>query len=221
MNRRHRTAAWLLDAIAVTLALGFLFLAGRSTWMGAKGILAEHLIARAFAAHVQDGEVHRPWSWADVHPVASLEVPRLGVRRYVLTGASGSSLAFGVGHLDGTSPPNSDGNCVLTGHRDTRFAFLEELRVGDELILNSRRESRAWVVEALAIVDDTEIDLLEETSSRLLTLMTCYPFHGLTPGPQRFVVWCRPGNGPGFDFGAEDSNFAGNRLDMVPPWNNG
>ncbi len=203
MNRSDRTVAWLLDATAVALALAFLFLAGRSTWMGAKEILAEHLIARAFAAHVRDGGAHVPWSWADVHPVASLEVPRLGIRRHVLTGASGSSLAFGVGHLDGTSPPNSNGNCVLAGHRDTRFAFLAELRVGDEVILTTRRERRIWVIEALAIVDDTQIDLLEATSSRLLTLMTCYPFNGLTPGVQRFVVWCRPGDGPGFPVKAQ------------------
>jgi sortase (surface protein transpeptidase) len=159
MTRGDRLVAWSLDATAISLAIAFLFLAGRSTWMGAKSLLAEHLIARAFSAHVRDGDAHVPWSWADVHPVASLEVPRLGIRRHVLTGASGSSLAFGIGHLDGTSPPNGNGNCVLVGHR---------------------------------------IDLLEATSSRLLTLMTCYPFNGLTPGAQRFVVWCRPGHGPEF-----------------------
>ncbi len=197
MNRRDPTAAWLLDATAVALALIFIFLAGRGTWMGAKEILAEHLIARAFAAHVRDGRVHVPWSWADVHPVASLEVPRLGIRRHVLTGASGSSLAFGVGHLDGTSLPNSNGNCVLAGHRDTRFAFLADLRVGDELVLTTRRERRTWVIEALAVVDDSRMDLLEASSFRLLTLMTCYPFDGLAPGAQRFVVWCRPREGPG------------------------
>jgi sortase A len=185
-------AAWLLDATAVGLALIFLFLAGRSVWMGAKASLAERLIARAFAAHVRDGGAHVPWSWADAHPVAFLEVPRLDVRRHVLTGASGSSLAFGVGHVDGTSPPNSNGNCVLTGHRDTRFAFLAELRVGDEVILTTRDGRRAWVVEGLAVVDDTRIDLLEATTSRRLTLMTCYPLDGLASSSQRLVVRCRP-----------------------------
>ena len=165
MSRGARVAAWLLDAAAVGLALVFLVFAGRSLYLGAKASLADRLIARAFAAHVRDGGAHVPWSWADVHPVAFLEVPRLDVRRHVLTGASGSSLAFGVGHVDGTSPPNSNGNCVLTGHRDTRFAFLAELRVGDEVILTTRNERRAWVVEGLAIVDDTRIDLLEATTS--------------------------------------------------------
>jgi len=195
VNRRDRTAAWLLDVTAVALACLFLLLAGRSTWLGAKEILAEHLIAQAFAAHVRDGRDHVPWSWADIHPVASLEVPRLGIRRHVLAGASGSSLAFGVGHLHGTSLPNSSGNCVLAGHRDTRFAFLADLRVGDELILTPRNETRTWVIEALAIVDESRIDLLEDTPSRLLTLMTCYPFGGFTPGAQRFVVWCRTQRG--------------------------
>ena len=193
MSRWARLAAWLLDATAVGLALVFLILVGRSAWMGGKAMLAERLIARAFAAHLRDGGEHSPWNWADLHPVAFLEVPRLDVRRHVLTGASGSSLAFGVGHVDGTSPPNSNGNCVLTGHRDTHFAFLAELRVGDDVILTTRAGRRPWVVEGLAIVDDTRIDLLEATASRRLTLMTCYPFDGLGPGAQRLVVRCRPG----------------------------
>jgi sortase A len=195
MSRQTRTVAWLLDAVAVGLALVFVLLAGRTLFLSAKGALAEHLIARAFAAHVRDGGDHLPWGWADVHPVASLEVPRLGVRRHILTGASGTSMAFGIGHVDGTASPNNPGNCVLAGHRDTRFAFLEDVRVGDEVILTTRGEVRTWEVEGVAVVDDTRVDLLEATSSSHLTLITCYPFDGLTPGAQRYVVWCRPQGG--------------------------
>ena len=118
-------------------------------------MLADRLIAAAFSAHVRDGGSHPPWGWADVHPVGSLEIPRLGVQRYVLSGASGSSLAFGLGHVDGTGTPNGTGNCVLAGHRDTRFAFLKELRVGDAVTLTTRAGTRTWTVESLGVVDDT------------------------------------------------------------------
>ena len=72
-------------------------------------------------------------------PIARLEEPHLGVSRHVLTGGSGSSMAFGQGHLDGTAPPNGMGNGVLVGHRDSWFAFLKHLRVGDEICLQGRQ----------------------------------------------------------------------------------
>jgi len=66
-------------------------LLGEQAWLSVKASLAERLIEHAFAAHLEDGGVHRPWRWADTHPIARLEVPRLGVERIVLAGASGSS----------------------------------------------------------------------------------------------------------------------------------
>ena len=51
----------------------------------------------------------------------------------VLAGASGRTLAFGPGHVDGTPLPGEHGNAVVSGHRDTHFAFLRDLRCGDVL----------------------------------------------------------------------------------------
>jgi len=42
-------------------------------------------------------------------------------------------MAFGPGHLSGTPLPGEAGNAVVTGHRDTHFAFLRRLRLGDVL----------------------------------------------------------------------------------------
>jgi sortase A len=192
MTGRTRIAAWWLDATAVVLALAFICLAGRSLLIYGKGILADHLISRAFAAHIRDGGDHPPWNWADVIPVAILDVPRLGIHRHILSGATGSSMAFGVGHLHGTSLPNTKGNCVLAGHRDTRFAFLEELEVGDEVILTTRGVVRAWRVQAVAVVDDSHIGILESNASNELTLVTCFPFRSYLPSAQRFIVRCLP-----------------------------
>src|SRR5262249_22164287 len=105
----------LLAGAGLLLAAGGALL-GRGLYLEAKGALARILIERALAAHLQDGRPHRPWSWADTTPIAVLELHRLSVRRVVLEGASGTSLAFGVGHIDGTARPNSPGTCVLAGH---------------------------------------------------------------------------------------------------------
>jgi len=38
------------------------------------------------SAHLEDGKAHPPWGWADMHPIGSIEVPGLAVRRVVLSG---------------------------------------------------------------------------------------------------------------------------------------
>jgi len=160
-------------------------------WLAAKAGVAELLIERALRAHLRDGENHRPWSWADTHPIARLEVPRLNVRRRVLAGASGSSLAFGPGHVDGTAQPNRPGNCAVAGHRDSWFAFLEKLRIDDEIVVRARSGVRRYRVTDIAVHRDSDVGVLEPGAETRLTLITCYPFDGLRGSPWRYVVTCR------------------------------
>ena len=70
----------------------------------------------------------RPWRRCSCAPRFSQDV-------IVLAGASGRTLAFGPGHLDGSARPGEPGNCVLSAHRDTQFAFLRRLEIGDLLDL--------------------------------------------------------------------------------------
>jgi sortase A len=161
-------------------------------WMAAKARVAEVLIARAWSAHLADGAAHRPWSWADMHPVARLEVPRLEVARVVLSGATGATLAFGPGHVHGTAEPGGRGNCVVAGHRDGSFAFLERLRDGDTVVLETRDGTASYLVERRAVVTRWNAEVIEPTDRRRLTLITCYPFGGLQRSNLRYVVTCRP-----------------------------
>ena len=127
-----------------------------------------------------------------MHPVAVLQVDRLGVTEPVLTGASGSSLAFGIGHLHGTAPPNGEGHAVLAGHRDTRLAFLQDLRIGDRIELKTHAKSRQWQVEEVRVVSQHDGMVTAPTEGDRLTLITCYPFDGLFSSTWRFVVSCLP-----------------------------
>ena len=182
------TARLHLTAVAAACVILGGLLLGQQAWLAAKASLAGHLIDQAFAAHLVDGKAHPPWSWADTHPVGQLEVPRLGVRRTVLAGASGSSLAFGPGHVDGTAPPNGPGNSVVAGHRDSWFAFLRDLRGGDEVRLQSRGKTLRYVVSEMQVVSMWEFDASATAAEEQLTLITCYPFDGLTTTERRYVV---------------------------------
>jgi len=187
MTQRHLL---LLGPILLLASGGVLV--GRHGYLAAKAVLAGRLIDRALADHLRDGGTHPPWSWADMHPIAVVEVGRLGIRRIVLRGASGESLAFGVGHVDGTALPNTPGHCVLAGHYDRAFSFLEELERGDILSVRTFDSVRDYVVDGIRVVPRTDTDLLDPTPEDRLTLVTCYPFGGLLRSPWRYVVTALP-----------------------------
>jgi sortase A len=117
-------------------------------------------------------------------------VPGLGVDRIVLAGASGSSLAFGPGHLFGSSLPGQQGNTVIAGHRDTHFRFLQDIQRGDLIQMQSLTgETIQYEVTETIIADEKEAEYIANTSENTLTLITCYPFNAIRPGgPLRYIV---------------------------------
>jgi sortase A len=170
-----------------SVAAGVLLLAG-GIYLPAKAALAQVLLRRAWAA-TGDHPV-RPWPWARTWPVARLEVPVLGIDEIVLAGDQGAALAFAPGHVDGTAEPGQPGNVVVAGHRDTVFAFLGDLTLGDELTLEGADGSIvSYTVTGTAVVHETETSVLDPTDEPTLTLVTCYPLDGVrTDGPLRYVV---------------------------------
>ena len=174
---------------AVLLLPGSLLLA-RAGWVAAKGAVGCVLIDRALAATLADGVARAPWHSADMHPVARLRVPRLGVARPVLSNASGSAMAFGIGHVDGTAEPGAHGTCVLAGHRDSWAEFLFELKPGDEVTLDARAGVSTFRVVATAIVRHDDGRELQAAGRDRLTLVTCWPRRGWLHSPWRYVVRC-------------------------------
>ena len=167
-------------------------LLGRDLYMAAKAQFAAQMIARAWRAHLADGADHRPWPWADMHPIAWLEAPRLDVSLPVLSDATGPSLAFGLGHIRGGARPGESGACALAGHRDSWARFVARLEAGDEIRLTTREGVRVYRVERLAIVDRRDMLLLEAGAGERLIVVTCYPFDALLRGPWRYIVVCAP-----------------------------
>jgi sortase A len=179
--------------LAVGLFLSGAWLLGQGAYIEVKAWLAQYLLQQAWAETKEAGGRVSPWPWADTWPVARLRVDRLGVDQVVLAGASGRSLAFGPGHISGTAAPGAEGNSAISGHRDTHFRFLRELRDGDEirLILPSGAEM-GYRVYRRGVYQRDAVWLLERGEPGL-TLITCYPFDALVSGgPERFVVSARP-----------------------------
>jgi len=175
--------------LTLLLTLGAAFTIA-ATWIPVKAQVAQILLVRAWDRTRAGAANAKPWPWADTWPVGRLRVPRLGVDEIVLAGASGGSLAFAPGHLDGTALPGACGNCVLSGHRDTHFRFLSKLRLGDVLELEAPDgRVQRFAVTSTHILRHADMFVLDDETASVLILTTCYPFDAVVPGgPLRFVV---------------------------------
>ena len=191
----ERRCGWRTVALNLLLVVFFglafwQFISGAAVHI--KAHVAQSLLERAWATTLTTHEQVRPWPWADTYPVARLRVPNLGIDQIVLSGASGRTLAFGPGHSL-ASAPVGEGSSVLSAHRDTHFAFLQDLRFGDLVFVETPDGAEHSYIINNAEVVDTRTAKLRLNAAPSLTLVTCYPFDVIAAtGPLRYVVTAVP-----------------------------
>jgi sortase A len=182
--RRAAPAVILLTAGAVCFSAAL--------YIPAKAAVAQILLERAWARAEAGEPAPRPWPWADIAPIAKLDVPRLREHSIVLEGVSGAALAFGPGRMPKSAAIGGDGTAILAAHRDTQFRFLKDLVPGDLVIASTvdRRRISFRVIRAEVVrADASGLDPADTgpTGARL-ALVTCYPFNGVFHSPWRYVV---------------------------------
>lgn len=123
--------------------------------------------------------------------VGRLEIPRLGLKTMVLEGISQRTLALAIGHVPGTAAPGQAGNVGLAGHRDTFFRDLRNIRQEDTIMLRTLAGAYEYRVRSYEVVDAADTEVLRQSATPELTLVTCYPFSYVGPAPERFVVHAR------------------------------
>jgi sortase A len=125
-------------------------------------------------------------------PLALLRVPRLGIDVPVLEGTDDLTLNRGAGWIEGTARPGEAGNVGVSAHRDGFFRGLKDVVVGDEIVLETPRDTARYEVAWTKIVDPDDVSVLDETGGAAVTLVTCYPFYYVGSAPQRFIVRATP-----------------------------
>lgn len=185
MNRPRLSI--LIIAVSVIIG-GWQF--GQGVYIYAKAQLAQYLLASAWEESKQTQQPVKPWPWADTWPIARLQVPKLKVDLIVLAGDSGRTLAFGPGHNFGSVLPGDIGNSIISAHRDTHFEFLQNLSIGDEIIIeNQKGVTKRFKVSNTHVIDSRDAYIPIDFDNAALTLVTCFPFDSITTGgPLRFVV---------------------------------
>lgn len=173
-----------------TFAVGIIFLAS-ANYIELKSMASQYLLQRAWEKTLGGKRLSHPWPWSDSYPVARIVIKRLDVDLIVQEGDQGDVLAFGPGHQINSSLPPAAGNCVVVGHRDTSFKFLQYVEIGDVLKLQSGDGTFYYYkVEGREIKNYKDLYFARQEQG--LSLVTCYPFNGINPGtPLRYVVSAR------------------------------
>jgi sortase A len=181
----------LTDIVMAALCLLALFLGADAMSIKLKAWLAPILIQSAWEETLQNpGSTVKPWPWADTWPVARIEVPSHAVDLPVLYGDAGNSLAFAPGLAAASATPGRKGVAVVSAHRDTHFAFLEHVSIGQTVRLQlTNGQWRSYEIVSIRVADSSKEGLTAMSDEETLLLVTCYPFGAVQPGgPLRYVV---------------------------------
>jgi sortase A len=119
---------------------------------------------------------------------ADLYIPRLKTMIPVIEGTGEEELAKGVGHYSGSVLPGEPDNAVLSGHRDTVFRHMGEMKKGDELHVLTKKGTFVYVIDKMWVTDPEDRTVIVPKEEPILTLTTCYPFSYIGPAPKRYII---------------------------------
>ena len=120
--------------------------------------------------------------------IGSLSIPVLKQKMPIIQGTGTDDLKKGVGHFIQSVLPGEKDNCVLSGHRDTVFAKLGKLKIGDQLIVQTSAGTFTYEIKLIRIVDKDDKTVIVPTDHAVLTLTTCYPFLFIGSAPNRYIL---------------------------------
>ncbi len=114
-------------------------------------------------------------------PIAIIDMPTIGVSKYVVAGVQTADLKKGPGHYPGTPFPGELGNASIAGHRTTYgepFRHLDDLNIGDPIIITDLLGRQfTYLVTNQQVVGATDSWVVATTdrTKAFLTLTTCHP----------------------------------------------
>lgn len=113
---------------------------------------------------------------------------RIGLDVMIAEGIDYETLRRAAGRIPGTARLDSEGNVGIAAHRDTFFRPLRKIEDGDVLEIETYQGHYRYRVDWTAVVDPSDVQFLQASSTSELTLVTCFPFYYVGPAPKRFIV---------------------------------
>lgn len=104
-----------------------------------------------------------------------LTIEKIGLNATAKEGTTSDILLNYIGHIEETA--TYDGNIGLAGHnrgcKNSYFARINELKIGDEIQYKTKFYDRIYVVDNIQVIYETDWSLLQSTDENRLTLITC------------------------------------------------
>jgi sortase A len=115
----------------------------------------------------------------DIKAMAIMVIPKINLTVAVVEGIGEEALKYAVGHFEDTGMPGEKGNFAVAGHRSYTYSEYfnraDELEIGDEIIVRTKKGEFIYVVYEKKVVEPTEISVLDPTKDATITLVTCTP----------------------------------------------
>ena len=125
-------------------------------------------------------------------PLGVLTIYSVNIQVPIYNGTEEFNLNRGAGRIKGMARMDEDGNLAISSHRDGFFRGLKDIKVGDEILVQSTSGVEVYEVSSVTIVPKEDISPLEPTTEKILTLITCYPFYFVGNAPKRWIVVATP-----------------------------
>jgi sortase A len=152
---------------------------------------AYQIIKKFDQTKVYEPLLEQPPSMGDI--IGILQFPSIDEELPIIEGTNEDDLEKGVGHYKGSSFPNEQGQIVLSGHRDTVFRKLGELKLGDILAISTPKGTFSYKIEHTQIVEANDRSIITlQKNEEILTLTTCYPFTFIGNAPKRYIITAKP-----------------------------
>ena len=123
--------------------------------------------------------------------IGILNIPKIDLEVAIKRGITNEILKDSVGHFENTAMPEEYGNFSVAGHRaytsNKFFSNLDEVEIGDELIVLFENETIKYLVNSIEIVTPDKVEVVDSTdnSKKEITLVTCTPKY---VGSHRLIV---------------------------------
>jgi len=130
-------------------------------------------------------QIHR---FAAGEEMGGVIIPSISLNYPLIHGTLDEHLAKGIGHYAGSVYPGEGGNVVISGHRDTVFRKLGDVKIGDLITINTSYGSYTYKASGTRIVDKDDRTVIVPSDKEMLTITTCYPFSYIGNAPKRYIV---------------------------------
>ncbi len=122
--------------------------------------------------------------------IGLIEIEALDLKYPIVEGADSKQLAYGIGHISDTAAVGSIGNCVLAGHRGSRygtyFKYLNKLSEGDMVKITDKDGNiHQYEVVSWEVVGPYDNSVKAQGTETELTLLTCE-----NSGTMRLIYHC-------------------------------